>query len=69
MSSIRIYVISLAQLARNYAWKKLSHWTLHADFSVKFFYTCHALGTVHLGHFMPLSVSLTLAGGHKVSAK
>ena len=44
--------------------------TLYVNFPVKFFFIFAMLtGTIDLYHFIPLSVTLTLALGHKVCAK
>ena len=45
-------------------------WTLCSNFSTKFFHTCHIYGhKFAFYHFKSLSITLTLAGGHKVSMR
>ena len=49
--------------------QKISCWTLHPNFPTNFFLTCHVYRHQWLYHFIPIALTLTLAGGYKVSAK
>ena len=45
----------------------VGHYT--QTFQAIFFIPAMLIGTINFYHFIPLSVTLTLSGGHKVSAK
>ena len=53
----------------NLAWQNfnIGHYT--QTLQPFFFIPTMHIGTIDFYHFIPLSVALTLAGGHKVSAK
>ena len=60
---------SSVQLACRLAYKKLLCWTLHESFSTILFILAVLVGTIDFYHLVTLSLTLTLAGRHKVSAK
>ena len=65
-----IFIRPSIQLSVCLAWQKLCCWTLLANFSTRFIHSCHQLlGTNDVYHFILISMALTLAGSHKVSAE
>ena len=65
MSNMWILVISPGCIV----WQRLQCWTSCANFSNKLFLPAMLIDTIHFYHFIPISVTCTLAGDHKVSAK
>ena len=68
-----MYARSAGLRAVHLVWQRLYRWTLHANFSNKYFHAFHAY-MYHrlLYHFairIQLSLTLNLGGDHKVSAK
>ena len=69
MSNVLIYVIVEVCLTVHPAFLCAFMLDISTDFSPKCFRTFHALCVFGFHHFIPLSVTLTLAGVHKISAK
>ena len=44
-------------------------WTLHANFTTNFFHTAMLIGDIDFYHSIPLPITLTVPGDHKVSTK
>ena len=62
MNNKWIQVISCVHPAGGLSRGKNIDWTLHANFSTKFFHACHAMGTIDFYHFIPFSMTLALVG-------
>ena len=74
MSVIWLCVMSCVwwagQLACHFAWQKLKCWTLYTKtVQPTFFIPAMLVGSIDLYYFVPPSLTLTMSGGHKVSAK
>ena len=75
MSIIWVYIMSRVRPAGHLVWQKFSdgHYTqtVQPIFFFFFFFFLPAIlaGTIDFYHFIPHSLTLTLTGGHKVSAE
>ena len=58
-----------ARSSVRFAWQKFQCWTIHTNFLTVFFIPAMLIDTFDFNHFIPLSLTLTLLGGHEVSEK